>query len=112
MSETASRPPAAAPLPPRPRTAPTVGRTVLYTLTAGPSRGRVRPATVVEVLDPGNPDTRLQLAVLTDIFTDGLGTNAGRLAFGAEPLSPVAGAASVPRSDGPAEGCWHWPVIG
>jgi hypothetical protein len=83
-----------------PPVVPTVGRVVLYVLPVTARRaGEIRPADVVRVNEPGNPDSTLNLGVKLDGPNDDVqpgGSNTGWVG-------------SVHHDqDTKAPGTWHW----
>ena len=74
-----------------------VGRMVHYVLEDGPSKGQVRPATVVRIWE-GSAGGCCQLQVLTDGHNDGE-QYAGGIAWKTSRLYDADG----------KPGTWHWP---
>lgn len=79
--------------------APTVGRTVLFRI--GTEEDAVRPAVVVRVWSPGNPESSVQLQVFVDGMNDQFKFTP------AERSNGLAWRTSVPHGNGVGE--WSWP---
>jgi hypothetical protein len=76
----------------------TEGRIVHYVLEDGPSTGDHRPAIVVRIWDSESDCEGVNLQVFTDGLNDGALYSSG-----------TAWKTSVPHSEEPKPGTWHWP---